>query len=227
MIQGFRYISKEKVAAGCIPVGGFIYRRLCMNVIVFLADGFEEIEALTPVDYLRRSGISVQTVSCSSNCTVTGSHGIPVIADCTVSSRLEESSVPDAVVIPGGMPGASNIADCDGARQLIMKAAGAGKVVAAICAAPVVVLGPLGLLQHKKYTCYPGMEQQLSRWCGAEPGTDTSGAVHTGNRCEIDGCLITAAGPGAAEEFALALVGQLAGSDAVADLIQHSVLRRP
>lgn len=199
-----------------------------MNVVVFLADGFEEVEALTPVDYLRRVGVNVITASCGEALNVTGSHKITVVADALVAditSDVYSGNIPDAVIIPGGMPGASNVAECENAVKVINEVYKAGGITAAICAAPVVVFAKLGLLSGKKYTCYPTMEQQLEKWCGSEWLKLTKDAVFTGERCVLDGKLITAAGPGTAEEFAIQLVRSLVGEDAAGKLISGGVMR--
>jgi 4-methyl-5(b-hydroxyethyl)-thiazole monophosphate biosynthesis len=127
------------------------------KVIVFLADGFEEVEAITPIDYLRRAGIEVSTVSVGPNPAVKGSHGISVMSDSTLL-EIGRSRFWDAVLLPGGMPGAANIAASEGAASLLRESAQAGKLICAICAAPAVVLAPLGILAGRRFTCYPGME---------------------------------------------------------------------
>ena len=199
-----------------------------MNVVVFLAEGFEEVEAFTPVDYLRRVGVNVITASCGKTLNVTGSHKITVVADVLASdivSDVQKRNVPDAVIIPGGMPGASNVAECENASQIINEVYNAGGITAAICAAPVVVFAKLGLLAGKRYTCYPTMEQQLEKWCGSDWQNLTKDAIFTGERCVLDGKLITAAGPGTAEEFAIQLVRSLVGEDAASKLIAGGVMR--
>ncbi|MCH5290894.1 MAG: DJ-1/PfpI family protein, partial [Treponema sp.] len=135
------------------------------TVAVLLAPGFEEIEAITVIDYLRRAEIGVTTVAVPADgaegTTVTGSHGIPVVADTTLAAYRAARTVPDAIYSPGGMPGAANIGANADALDLIAAVAGAGKLVAALCAAPVVVLAKTGLLAGRRYTCYPGMEESL------------------------------------------------------------------
>ncbi|MDR3060544.1 MAG: DJ-1/PfpI family protein [Dysgonamonadaceae bacterium] len=166
------------------------------EVFVFLANGFEEIEATATIDVLRRGDLKVNTVSVSNDKVVTGAHGIPVIADMTFpDSDFSNGSM---LVLPGGMPGASNLNAHEGLKNLLSFYFESGKNVAAICAAPLV-LGGLGILKGKKATCYPGFEPQLI------------GAIVTGNPVEKDGMVITGRGPGFAIEFALALVAELQG----------------
>ncbi len=164
---------------------------------VFLAEGFEEIEALAVVDILRRCKIEVQTVSISENLQVTGSHGIPVMAD--VSLTQLDASTAKAFILPGGLPGADNLQACSPLKAALQQAAKKEKIVAAICAAPKV-LGAFGLLHGKKATCYPGYEPEL---LGATPVTD---------KVVQDGNIITSQGVGTACEFAFALAKAL-GTD--------------
>jgi 4-methyl-5(b-hydroxyethyl)-thiazole monophosphate biosynthesis len=170
------------------------------NVFIFLADGFEEIEAVTPLDFLRRAGIDAAAVSITERRVVTGSHGIALTADRTMA---EIAGLPfDAVVLPGGMPGSTNLAASGALDALIKEAAAGGKLIAAICAAPAVVLAPKGVLAGKKFTCYPGMEKEVS-----------AGAVWLPEKVVVDGNLITSRGPGTAALFALAVIEKLAGKE--------------
>ena len=123
---------------------------------IFLADGFEEIEALTVIDILRRANIPVRTVSITSSKQVTGAHGVIVTADCIYDATLFNN--PEWLILPGGMPGATNLYDFDPLKGLLNLHTSNGGKTAAICAAPAVVLGQLGLLKGKKATCYPGFE---------------------------------------------------------------------
>ena len=173
------------------------------GVYIFLADGFEEIEALTPVDVLRRAGADVKTVSVSDELCVRGSHGISVAADITINSVDPDAA--EMYVIPGGMPGTNNLFACEELKKLLSDGVGSGKYIAAICAAPSV-LGRLGLLEGKKATCYPGFEKYLS------------GADYTAQPVERDGMFITARGMGVALEFSLALCAALKGEKTAADI---------
>lgn len=166
------------------------------EVFVFLAEGFEEIEAVATIDVIRRGEIKVTTVSISENHLVTGAHNIPVRADKLFSET--DFSTGEMVILPGGMPGASNLNGHNGLKALLMQYASDGKRVAAICAAPLV-LGGLGLLQGKNATAYPGFEETLK------------GAKYVGNGVVTDGNITTGKGPGFAVDFGLAIVAQLAG----------------
>lgn len=179
------------------------------NVYLFLADGFEDLEALSVVDVARRAGLSIRTVSISDSKAVTSSHGVTMQADELFNA---ETICHDAemIVLPGGMPGAANLADHEGLRKLILGFCAANRPMAAICAAPMVY-GKLGLLKDKKVTCYPGFEKFLE------------GAEVTGRMVEQDGNFITGKGPGAALEFAFAIVAKLAGK-AKADEVKIGML---
>lgn len=166
------------------------------KVALFLATGFEETEALGTVDVLRRAQIPVNTVSIANEKTVTGAHGIPVIAD-QLFNETDFNEI-DMIVLPGGMPGSTNLNKDDKVKELLQQFNNSGKQVAAICAAPMV-LGGSGLLQGKKATCYPGFETKLI------------GAQATGKNVVVDGNITTGGGPGLVFEFALSLVEQLAG----------------
>ena len=173
------------------------------TVFVFLADGFEEIEAITPIDVLRRAGLNVQTVSVMDKQTVSGAHGIPVVADKMFADiHLEDAEM---LLLPGGLPGATNLDAHQGLSDMIMAFASEGKPLAAICAAPLV-FGNRGLLQGKKVTCYPGFESYLT------------GAEYTAALVETDGNFITAKGPGAAMDFAFAIVEKYCGIEKVNEL---------
>ena len=125
------------------------------TIYVFFADGFEEIEAITPVDVLRRAGLNVETVSVTDEEVVTGAHNIPVICDsCFQDCDFSDA---DLLLLPGGMPGAATLSEHEGLNRLLPGHVKEGKPVAAICAAPMV-LGKLGLLKGKRVTCYPGFE---------------------------------------------------------------------
>ena len=136
------------------------------QVAVFLAEGLEEIEGLTVVDVLRRAGIEVTTISISEKKEVTGSHNITILPDALFSEA--DWSGLDGVILPGGMPGTTNLMEHEGVRKVIQEFADQKKLVAAICAAPSV-LGQAGLLRGKRATCYPGFEEQL---VGVEAGAD-------------------------------------------------------
>ena len=131
---------------------------------LFLAEGFEEIEALTAIDVLRRGGVDLKTVSITTALQVKGAHGITVNADLIYDNTLFNE--PSWLILPGGMPGASNLYEFAPLRGLLKKQASSpiGRI-AAICAAPAIVLGQLGLLNGEKATCYPGFEKYLE---GAE-----------------------------------------------------------
>ncbi|MBN2659526.1 MAG: DJ-1/PfpI family protein [Spirochaetales bacterium] len=167
------------------------------KVALFLAEGFEEVEAITPADFLRRSGVDVILTGVTGR-TVTGSHGIEINCDAKVS---ELSGDLDGVVIPGGMPGASNIGSDMASMKIIQAALESGALVGAICAAPAVVLGLNGLIEGRHFTCYPGFE------------TSFTGAFFSEDRVVLDGNLITSRGPGTAAEFSLALIEYLCGKE--------------
>ncbi|MBQ8500699.1 MAG: DJ-1/PfpI family protein [Bacteroides sp.] len=173
------------------------------TVYVFFADGFEEIEALTAVDVLRRAGVNVAIVSVTPDEIVKGAHQVPILCDV----NIENCDFYDAemLLLPGGMPGAATLAECKDLNKQLLRFAEAGKPIAAICAAPMV-LGKLGILKGKKATCYPGFEQYLD------------GAICTGALVEKDGNIITGKGPGAAMDFALAIVELLKGDEMVKEL---------
>jgi len=186
---------------------------MAKNAIVLLAEGFEEVEAVTPIDYLRRAGITVTIAAVGGNLSVKGARGITVNADALLRDIIKQGGTAafDVVVIPGGMPGATNIAASKEAGALITEMASAGKLICAICAAPAVVLAPLGLLSGKKFTCYPGMEEKVQ------------GGKWTDERVAIDGSIITSRGAGTAGEFAIAIIERLL-SQAEGDKIARAVL---
>jgi 4-methyl-5(b-hydroxyethyl)-thiazole monophosphate biosynthesis len=190
---------------------------MAKKAIVLLAEGFEEVEALTPVDYLRRAGIEVTVAAVGRDRIVRGARGVPVTADALLGDLVKKGGASrgeafwDAVILPGGMPGASNLAASGETAALLKEVSAAGRVVAAICAAPAVVLAPLGLLAGRNFTCYPGMEKQVS------------GAKWSGDRVVCDGNIITSRGAGTAGEFAVALIDRLL-SPAEGKKVAESVL---
>ena len=176
---------------------------------VFLADGFEEVEALTCMDVLRRAGMPVTTVSINEDPMVTGAHGVMVVADSVFGDDSYVGA--EWLVLPGGMPGATNLAAHEALCRALVQQDGCGGKVAAICASPSVVLAPLGLLDGREAVCYPGMEAAMggARW-GDTP-VAVAGNVVTGN------------GPAAAARFALTLVAQSMGQ-AQADQVAAGML---
>ncbi len=176
-------------------------------VYCFLADGFEEMEAIAPIDILRRADINVVTVGVTGK-TVNGRHGIKVIADCTLSELVLDGSL-EAVILPGGLPGAENLENSSDVQRTIDFASDNGKYLCAICAAPQI-LGHKGLLKGKKAIAYPGFENELH------------GAVISKEYVVTDGKIITAKGAGVAAEFGLAIVAALKG-EAVAEKIRTSI----
>jgi protein deglycase len=173
------------------------------RVLILLANGFEEVEAVTPIDFLRRAELDV-TVAGVGSLEITGSRGLKVMCDSLVADL--DAGTYDAIVLPGGMPGASNIAANADAGKIITTMMKESRLVGAICAAPAVVLEPLGLLKGKRATCYPGFETRF---------TDV---LFSEDRVVVDGNLVTSRGPGTAAEFALMLVSKLAGEDKAAEI---------
>lgn len=171
-------------------------------IYLFLANGFEEIEALCPLDLLRRAGLEVTTVGIGGEM-ICGSHGITVAAD--IPEGMYADSKPDMIILPGGMPGSKHLDESRVVDTALKAAARHGSFIAAICAAPMV-LGHRGLLTGKEAICYPGFEGHLT------------GATISDRRVVRDGNIITAAGMGVALEFGLALVAALKGQDAAKEL---------
>lgn len=178
---------------------------------IFLATGFEEIEALATVDVLRRAGMELTVVSISDNRMVTGAHGITVAADVVMAGC--DFADADWLICPGGMPGAQNLVDNSDLAALLRTHADNGGRIAAICAAPAVVLARLGILKGKTATCYPGFEE----------GLRDGGATHVDKRVVVDGNVITGNGPSSAIPFALAIAEAAAGKQ-VADEVASGML---
>ena len=169
------------------------------KVLAVLADGFEEVEAISPIDVLRRAGASVTLAALENydNLKVRGSHDIHVQCDALLSDVAKEHF--DAIIFPGGMPGATNLAASQTVKNLILDTYKRGDFVCAICASPAYVLAPTGILDGKTVTCYPGCEEVAPQ-------------VKFGRyRAVKDGNVITSAGPGTALEFGLLIAEALFG----------------
>jgi len=175
-------------------------------VYMFLAEGFEEVEALCPLDLLRRAGVNVMTVGVGAK-VVRGSHGIEVIADITTyeAEKLLSKNPAQMVILPGGMPGSLNLQADETVNKFIDYAVKNDAYLAAICAAPMI-LGELGLLDGKEAICYPGFEDKLH------------GAVISQSSVASDGKFITGKGMGVALDFGLALVTALVSAEKANEL---------
>lgn len=176
-------------------------------VYMFLADGFETVEALAPADILRRGKVELKTVGVTGK-TVVSSHGIAVGADISLDEVVLDENV-DAVILPGGMPGTLNLESCKEVIEAVRFCAENGRLIGAICAAPSI-LGHMGLLGGKRATAFPGFEKELT------------GAVYNNGYVEHDGNIITARGMGVATEFGLELLSALAGND-VAEHVRSTI----
>lgn len=183
-----------------------------MTSFVFLADGFEEIEALTVVDVMRRAGMAVRTVSITDNKQVHGAHGVIVETDMTF--KTADFSDAEWLICPGGMPGAENLHKFDALNDLLKVHSMHPGKVAAICAAPAVVLAPLGLLRDITATCYPGFDGQLT----------AGGAEYVNERVVVHENVITANGPSSSLLFALAIVASSQGEGAARDIAEGMLL---
>ena len=178
------------------------------KVLIFMAEGHEEIEALTVVDLLRRAGIDIYTVSITGEKKVTGSHGITTVCDKLIETVNFDDA--DMLVLPGGMPGTIHLGECELLMDQVHGFNTSKKGLAAICAAPTV-FGKAGLLEGKTATCYPGMEADLK---GANVSTDA--VCH-------DGHIITSRGMGTAIPFALEIIRTFQGDEAAEKLAKSIV----
>lgn len=179
------------------------------KAVIFFAPGLEECEGLVTVDLLRRAGVEVQICAVSDSLTVTGAHNIRVVCDAPAK---DADPAADAVILPGGIPGTPNLAASETVCAFVRDFSAAGKLVAAICAAPTV-LGGLGLLEGKRATCYPGCEGDLG------------GADYTDAEVIRDGNFITGSSLGAAIPFALEIIRYLEG-DEKAEQKRRSIVYR-
>lgn len=177
------------------------------RIWAFLAEGFEEVEALTVVDILRRAKYEVTTVSITEDLFVTSSHNVVIKADKKMTEL--ESELPDVVFLPGGMPGTLSLGAHEGLKNIILNATEAGKIMAAVCAAPSVY-GEMGLLKSRKATCYPGFEDKLL------------GAEYQDEQVVVDGTFVTSQGMGTCIPLGLKLV-ELLSSEEMAAQIKNSI----
>jgi 4-methyl-5(b-hydroxyethyl)-thiazole monophosphate biosynthesis len=173
------------------------------TAVVILADGFEEIEAITQIDVLRRAGVEV-TVAGLRPGIAEGAHGIGVATDLELTELTFE---PDLVVLPGGLPGSERLGDSQAVVNLLRRQHAAGRMIGAICAAPAFAPVAAGILDGKHATCYPSFERHFDDSTTALP-----------DRVVVDGNVITSRGPGTALEFALEMVAELVGDDAADEL---------
>lgn len=178
------------------------------KALVILADGFEEIEAVTAIDVLRRAGVEV-SVAGLKNKNTRGARGLVIVAEKELSDAGEDF---DALVLPGGMPGASHLAGSEKVSALIMALHQKNKVIAAICASPALVLAPMGILRNKTATCFPAMEEGF--------GNDVK---FSAERVVVDGNIITSRGPATALDFSLAVAEKLVGKK-TADEVRRATL---
>lgn len=173
-----------------------------------MANGTEDIEALTVIDVLRRGGIDVQSVSITGSEYMETAHGVTIKCDTTIEAA--DLSDADMLLLPGGLPGATNLLEHEGVREALLSHAAKGKRIGAICAAPMV-LGDLGLLKGKKATCYPGFEKYMD------------GAEYTAELYTIDGNVITGCGPAATLPYSYAILEMLTDK-ATADGLREGMM---
>lgn len=188
------------------------------GVYIFLANGFEEIEALATLDVLRRGGVDVKTVSVLYDKFVTGSHKTTVVADMTYGEfkaevQLDGTDESDVMIFPGGMPGTRNLAENGEIINFMRLHYAEGGAVAAICAAPGLVVSQLPSLQGKHFTCFDGFED----------APVARGGIYEQKPAVRDDNLITGRGAGCAVEFGLAILAHLKGEEAAA-AVRHSLM---
>ena len=181
------------------------------KVFIFMANGTEEIEALTVVDLLRRAGISISTVSADNAEYITGSHGITIKTDMGIDDVAWDEAC--MLVLPGGMPGTNKLMDCEILCEKLREFAEEGKYVAAICAAPSI-LGVNGLLEGKKATCYPGFEEKLL------------GAQYVKAPVVKDGNIITSRGLGTAIEFSAEIISAVADEETAENILEKIIYQK-
>jgi len=190
------------------------------EALIFVAAGSEEIEAITPGDVLVRAGVGVTYASVGAGTAgagtgdppLRGSRGLPLAADVRAEDLMDRLF--DAVILPGGAKGAEGLAASGAVAAAVRAHAEAGRLIAAICAAPALVLAPLGVLDGKRATCYPGFEARF--------GPETT---HAEGDVVEDGSLITSRGPGTAMAFALAVAARLAGEEIAAEVARAMLVR--
>jgi len=175
------------------------------KIIVALAEGFEEMEAIIPINVWRRAGFEVVTTSITDNIQVTGSHQITILADKLFNEDIFNDA--DMIFLPGGIPGSNHLDSHKGLQKQLLSFAEKGMKLGAICAAPLV-LGHNSILKGKKATCYPGFEKELYD------------AEYTAKSVQVDGNIITGKGAGVALEYALEVVKQFKGEDFAEQLAQ-------
>ena len=181
------------------------------KAVVCFGEGFEEVEALTQVDLLKRAGIDVVMVSITHDEFVKGTHGVTIKCDMSIDkNKLKDA---DAIILPGGMPGTSNLAACDELKELITEFNNSGKLIAAICAAPSL-FGGMGILKGKKACSYPGFEKYLT------------GAQVEYNNVSYDGNIITSRGVGTAIDFASEIITYLLDEKTAAEVLDSIVYKK-
>ncbi len=182
-----------------------------LRALVPIADGSEEIEAVCVIDTLRRAGMEVVVAAVGESLQVTASRGVRLVADCLMAAVQPPF---DAIILPGGMPGAEHLAASSRLREMLLAQERSGKLIGAICAAPAVVLLPLGLLEGRNATCHPAFFDRL----------DPARALAA--RVVHDQMVVTSRGPGTALEFALKIVELLCGSDKAREVSRPMLLDR-
>lgn len=180
------------------------------RAVVVLAPGFEEIEALAPVDSLRRAGVTV-TLAGLGGTTIRSTREVGILADTTFDQIRE---APDALILPGGMPGSENLGKSEAVRRLAVATRDAGGILAAICAAPALTLAAWGLLAGKRATCHPGFETKFP-----------ADVEFSEERVVVDGNVVTSRGPGTALEWSFALAHLLV-SESAAQTLRERMLAR-
>lgn len=180
------------------------------NVFLFLAEGFEEIEAITTIDLLRRAGLAVLTVAVGDSLEVAGAHNIRIIADTHI--RDTDFASADAFVLPGGLPGVTNLEASSKLLDLLRQGYAGGKLLAAICAAPSI-LGGLGFLEGRPAVCYPSFEEKLG------------GYIPSASPVVVSDNIITACSAGVTIDFALSIITALLGSEAAERVAKAIIIK--
>lgn len=182
------------------------------RVAVFLAEGMEEIEALTVVDLLYRAGIPCETVSITNSNVATSSHDVSIVCDREIGDTRFDFDDYDMIVLPGGMPGTTNLGECEDLTDQVRRFAADGRQVAAICAAPTI-LAKLGLLEGRRATCFPNLQDVLVE----------NGATLVQDEVVVDGNITTSKGMGTAIPFGLVIVAHYLGQQTADDLARKIV----